>query len=79
MIPISQTTAVMLYLSMTLMIILGLWGYHHYRSRKKKVIVSEEALFICEYCHFAYLSDFTKKVTKCPACHSYNKDNQFKK
>jgi len=67
----------MLYLLLTLIVLFSLWGYQHYALRKKKVIVSEEELFRCEYCHFAYLADHAKKVTKCPQCGSYNKGNKY--
>lgn len=77
MISISQTTALMLYFSITLICTLSFWGYHHYKTRQKKMVVSEDGLFICEYCHFAYLADLTKKVNQCPECKSYNKDNKF--
>jgi hypothetical protein len=73
MIELSTTTAIMLYLCMTLATLLSLWGYHHYQSRKKKVDLSHQRLIVCEYCHFAYLDRVTKPVTQCPQCESYNK------
>lgn len=79
MISLSMTTALMLYLALTLIILFSLWGYHHYTLRNKKIIVSEEELFLCEYCHFAYLADRAKQVNKCPQCSSYNKGNKYRK
>jgi ribosomal protein L37AE/L43A len=73
MIELSPTTALMLYLGMTLSVLLGLWIFQHYRYRHKKILSSEKELFICEYCHFAYLDEGTKKITHCPQCQSYNK------
>jgi ribosomal protein L37AE/L43A len=73
MIEISATTAIMLYLGMTLFTLLGVWSYYHYRARQKKALPSEQELNICEYCHFAYLEELTKQVTKCQQCGSYNK------
>ena len=75
MITLSTTTATMLYLCLTLIVLLGLWTYQHYCSRKKKINVSEQELFVCEYCLFAYLADQSKSVNRCPQCLSYNKDN----
>lgn len=73
MIKVSSTTAAMIYLSLTMMVVLGLWVYHHYISRKKKIIIAEEELLVCEYCHFAYLASISKKLTKCPQCQCFNK------
>lgn len=73
MIELTSATAIMLYLCLTLMALMGIWLDHHYRSRRKKVIISEHTLFVCEYCSFAYLSDIGSKVTLCPQCHCYNK------
>jgi len=73
MIELNPTTACTLYLSATLMLVLSLWIYHHYRFRRKKLIVAAQELFVCEYCHFAYLAELGKKVTQCPQCKSFNK------
>jgi len=76
MIVLSTTTALMLYLFFTLTLLLSLFAYQHFALRTKKIIVSEDELLCCEYCHFAYLADCSKQVTKCPQCHSFNKDNK---
>lgn len=79
MIELTSTTALMLYLCLTLGSLLILWGFHHYRFRYKKVEISEQTLYICEYCSFAYLGDIVAKVTLCPQCQCYNKHNAYKK
>lgn len=73
MIELTPTTACTLYLSATLAFILSLWIYHHYQSRHNKLITVAQELFICEYCHFAYLGELGKEVTQCPQCASFNK------
>lgn len=73
MIELTPTAALTLYLSATLAIVLSLWIYHHYKSRHKKLVTLSQELFICEYCHFAYLDERGKKVTHCPQCQSFNK------
>ena len=78
MIELSPTTAFMVYLSMTIGVLFGIWVYQHYQTRKKKIISSEKELFVCEFCHFAYLEEGIKPVTQCPQCQSYNKNNTFK-
>lgn len=73
MIQLTSTTAIMLYLCMTLLALLSVWCCNHFFSRKKKIVLAEQELFVCEYCHFAYLADLMKTVTQCPQCRSYNK------
>lgn len=73
MIPISPQVGVMLYLCVTLAIVLCLWGYDHYLSRKRKPLLAREHLCVCEYCHFAYLADIAKQISQCPQCQCYNK------
>jgi len=73
MIELYPTTALMLYLCVTLAVLFGIWGYQHYTGRNKKVITSEKKLQVCEYCHFAYLADIGKNVSQCPQCQSFNK------
>lgn len=79
MIELSATTAAMLYLCLTLVVLLGLWSYHHYQSRRKKVLTVAQELLVCEYCHTAYLGNISKNVTQCPLCHCYNKYNKYSK
>ncbi len=73
MIEVSPATGVMLYLGITLIFILSLWGLNHYHKRKKYVKLEAQRLLVCEYCHFAYLEDWGKTVTQCPQCSSFNK------
>lgn len=73
MIELTSSTAAMLYLCMTLSVLLGLWAYQHYRSRRQKIVIIEQKLAVCEYCHFAYLADLSKNVTQCPQCRCFNK------
>ncbi len=75
MIEVSANTAMMLYLSLTLAVILGIWIQQHYASKKRQLSIQENTLFICEYCHFAYLASKHKKINKCPQCHSFNQQN----
>ncbi len=73
MIKLSPVTALMLYLFMTLATLLSIWSWYHFRSRKKKVILAEQELKVCEYCHFAYLDQISKDVSQCPQCQLFNK------
>lgn len=75
MIELSANTALMLYLLWTLTWLLGIWGFHHYRTKNRKILPDEQQMFVCEFCHYVYMNDEYKNVTKCPQCLSYNKNN----
>lgn len=79
MIELTFSTAFMLYLCITMIIVLGVWIYHHYDSKKRRVFSNEEALRICEYCYYAYLEDSVKHVNQCPQCGLFNKQNVYEK
>lgn len=72
MIEVSLTTALMIYLCLTLGSLLLIWGLHHYFSRKSKLIIEKHQLYMCEYCQFCYLEEISKSVTRCPQCRSFN-------
>lgn len=73
MIEVSLTTALMIYLFMTLGCLFGLWGLQHYLRRKDKLITVQPQLYVCEYCQFCYLDEQLKPVTRCPQCRSFNR------
>lgn len=77
MIELTPITALMLYLAFTLFTLLGIWAWHHLKSRKNKVIIVKQELLVCEYCHFAYMEQIGKDVTTCPQCGSFNKNNRY--
>jgi ribosomal protein L37AE/L43A len=77
MIELTPNTAFMIYLGLTLGMLFGIWCFQHFRTRKKKIAIAEKELFVCEYCHFCYLDDKAKEITKCSQCHSYNKSNVY--
>lgn len=77
MIELSAQAATMLYLLFTLGLLLTLWVLQHLKQKKKAILPAREILCRCEYCHCAYTSPTTKKVTQCPECKSYNKANSY--
>lgn len=79
MIELTFNTVFILYLGATLTMILGIWIYSHYRQKRRTFFTAEQALHVCEYCHFAYVEDSIKELNRCPQCGLYNKENTFKK
>lgn len=73
MIELSPTTALILYLAITLAPLLCLWAYHHFKNRERKIVLEKNDLRVCEFCQFCYLGDKGSLLSKCPQCHSYNK------
>lgn len=72
MIELSPTTALMLYLGITLVSLLSIWIAQHCRSRYRRILPAEKELHVCEFCLFAYLEESNKKITRCPRCESFN-------
>jgi ribosomal protein L37AE/L43A len=79
MIELTFNTVFMLYLSLTMALVLGIWIYSHYRMRNRTFFMTERALFICEYCHFAYVEDRMKQLNRCPQCGLFNKKNLYQR
>ena len=79
MIELTFNTLFILYLSLTLIVVLGIWIYSHYKVRRRAFFSTERALCICEYCHFAYVEDRNKQLNRCPQCGLFNKENTYKK
>lgn len=78
MIELTFNAIFLVYLSLTLACVLGIWIYSHYQSRRRTFFSTEKELFICEYCHFAYVDEGMKKLNRCPQCGLINKENTFK-
>lgn len=79
MITLSPTSALMLYLFLTLFTVMSLWVANHLKKSRKKIIPDKQDLLVCEYCQTAYIAQASKSVTQCPTCHTYNKNNRFTK
>lgn len=80
MFALTFSVAILLYLSLTLIALLIIWGWNHYRGRnKKKDLNYDQALKVCEYCHYTYLEEVQKSISKCPQCQSFNKDHLISK
>ncbi len=77
MIDLTFTTAFMLYLVATIIIVLGVWLHSHYHSRNRQFLPSEQELFVCEFCHFAYVEQSAKKLNRCPQCNLINEKNKY--
>lgn len=77
MIDLTFNTAFMLYLGLTLIGVMGVWIYSHYRTRKQVFFPNEKTLFQCEFCHYAYVDESAKQLNRCPQCGLINKKNEY--
>lgn len=77
MISLSPAAAVMLYLTLTISALFGLWIRQHLRRKKQRIFSDRSELYMCEYCQQVYVSDPLKPVNKCPECKSFNKNNRY--
>lgn len=77
MIEITIDAAIKIYLAICLSLILTFWIYHHMSNRKRKIIIKDSKLLVCEYCLNPYLGDISKELTTCPKCKSINKSIEF--
>ena len=77
MFELTFNTLFMFYLAITTAMVLGIWIYSHYRMRRRTFFSTEQALFVCEYCHFAYVENSLKDFNRCPQCELFNKNNAY--
>jgi ribosomal protein L37AE/L43A len=73
MIEVNLATAFLLYLTVTLTGLFGIWIWSEWRGKTKEIVLPERLLIECEYCKRTYLKEASKKITQCPECSSYNK------
>lgn len=72
MLVVSIRTALLICFALFLFIYLGAWVFYHLKQRKKTALPAANKLTTCEHCHYAYLSNALKPISKCPQCYSYN-------
>lgn len=76
MIHLDARSAVVLYLSLTLLGLLVLW-LRQKAPGGEETGAMERGLFHCEFCAELYLECSWKGVTRCPCCQGWNKDNRY--
>ncbi len=72
MIEVAPDTAYMIYLGALIFTIMGVWLRYHLLSKKKEIVSFSIEKRSCEFCHFSYLEDISKKVSRCPQCRFLN-------
>jgi ribosomal protein L37AE/L43A len=72
MIEVAPDVGCMIYLGAAIFTIMGIWLRYHLRSKKKEVLSFPIAQKQCEFCHFTYLDDAAKQISRCPQCRFLN-------
>lgn len=78
MIPISLTTAFIVYSVALAAIFLVLYLYTEMRVRRSQQTLAQQFLWRCVYCGFTYLDERASAVSECPRCHSFNDEAEVR-
>jgi rubrerythrin len=73
MIELDISTAVALYLLMTVISILLLWLFFDREAKPKQYTSEKKSIWQCEICAFSYVDSQHDVISKCPRCGSFNK------
>lgn len=73
MIELDISTAVAVYLFMTVIGILFLWLFFDREPRPKHYSSETKSIWQCEICTFSYIDSQHDVISKCPRCSSFNK------
>jgi len=73
MIELDISTAVALYLLMTVVSLLLLWLFFDREAKPKQYVSEKKSIWQCEVCLQAYVDSNHDVISKCPRCGSFNK------
>lgn len=73
MIELDISTAVALYLLLTVVTILLLWLFLDRDAKPKQYASEKKSIWQCQVCTFTYVDSQHDVISKCPQCGSLNK------
>jgi len=76
MIPISISTAVVLYLLFSLFAIFALWVRFEKGTVFQKYSIHPKEVWTCEICAYTYVDSQHESLSQCPQCKSWNKKGE---
>ncbi|MDX9971544.1 MAG: hypothetical protein RBU21_01000 [FCB group bacterium] len=74
MIPISLTTAILVYSTMLAAIFMVLYLYTEQGARRSERILAQQFRWRCTYCGYTYLDEAAVSISQCPRCQSINNE-----
>jgi len=72
MIPISLTTALVIYSTILGILVLAIWIYTEVTVRRSYHAMGKQFLWRCVFCGYTYLDEEAEKLSQCPRCESFN-------
>jgi uncharacterized paraquat-inducible protein A len=73
MIELDISTAVALYLLLTVVSLLLLWLFLDSQTKPRQYASEEKSIWQCEVCFFSYVDSQHDVISRCPRCGSFNK------
>lgn len=72
MIPISLSTALIVYSSLIGFFMIGIWLYTELSARRSYQFLERQFLWRCVFCGYTYLDEEAETISRCPRCESFN-------
>ncbi|CDR32884.1 hypothetical protein CSEC_0040 [Criblamydia sequanensis CRIB-18] len=76
MIEVSIDKLILIYFGVTFTFVGLLWGLFYLQKGKAEKILVKNQVKHCEFCHFRYLIDLRKNLTRCPECGLLNDERK---
>ena len=73
MIELDISTAIALYLLLTVVSLLLLWLFLDSQTKPKQYASEKKSIWQCEVCVFSYVDSHHDVISRCPRCGSFNK------
>lgn len=73
MIELDISTAVALYLSLTVVTLLLIWLFLDRETKPRHYTSEKKSIWQCEVCTFIYIDSRHDVISRCPQCGSFNK------
>ena len=67
------STAVLLYVMSSLLVIFILWIFFEKKAALPKFVRDEADVWECSICTYTYIDSTHHEISQCPQCKSYNK------
>lgn len=76
MIPVDISTAVLIYLTVTLLGVIFVWVRFERSTAFKKYQVHPKEVWNCTVCTYTYVDSLHRDLSKCPQCKSWNRRSE---
>lgn len=76
MIPVDISTAVLIYLSVTLIVVMCVWVRFERSEAFKKYQTHPKEVWSCTVCTYTYVDSLHQQLSRCPQCKSWNRRSE---